>query len=207
MRKETYKNISIILTIALAFSLGLNINNIKAENTIQSNGKIVYNNGSEEIVIDTNDHRILSDKIDSVEQQNQEIINKCSELITPGNNFSTEEQIIGSWIDGKPIYQVTFQFTSPSIGETKEITIKNLKIDEVISLNGLLNEVYDSYLPVNFYISANDYMNAWVDQKTKIVFNVGHWGYENRPTAITIQYTKTTDAENSFTPDMINTSN
>jgi microcystin-dependent protein len=41
--------------------------------------------------------------------------------IDPKNNYSTEEQVVGTWIDGKPLYQKTFEippFTHPNYGDT-----------------------------------------------------------------------------------------
>lgn len=36
-------------------------------------------------------------------------------FIQPAFNYSTNEQIVGKWIDGKPIYQKTYQFTSSQL--------------------------------------------------------------------------------------------
>lgn len=40
--------------------------------------------------------------------------------------YSTEEQVIGTWIDGKPVYQKTVSITNPVSGDTLLSNVANL---------------------------------------------------------------------------------
>ena len=48
-------------------------------------------------------------------------------------HYSTNEQVIGTWIDGKPIYQKTFTYTGPDI--TMDTTSRVLEIANISALN------------------------------------------------------------------------
>lgn len=59
-----------------------------------------------------------------------------------GEVYSTEETRIGTWIDGKPVYQRVFQLTAPSTGEHGSRAVYTMPepIDTWIQLTALLNE-------------------------------------------------------------------
>ena len=110
-----------------------------------------------------------------------------------GHNYSTTEQVIGTWIDGKPLYEKTFETTSPS-NSNSDISvadITNLNIDSVISTNGYCLLTSDYFIPLGFYGSSSSHAVAY-STKTAIVCNVGS-SYTSKPIKVTIQYTKTTD--------------
>lgn len=48
-------------------------------------------------------------------------------------HYSTDEQVVGTWIDGKPIYQKTFTYTGPDI--TMDTTNRVLEIANISTLN------------------------------------------------------------------------
>lgn len=54
-------------------------------------------------------------------------------FMNEGSNYSTDEQIVGTWIDGKPIYQKTFTYTGPDI--TMDTTSRVLEIANISALN------------------------------------------------------------------------
>lgn len=114
-------------------------------------------------------------------------------------HYSLEEQVIGSWIDGRPLYKRTFSLgnnikVSPE-GITTSISIQNISSivkSEVVVCSEDLNRIGSANAMawvtnslINFYTFAT--LNAVPD---RFVY-------------LTIQYTKTTDAENSFTPEML----
>ena len=104
-------------------------------------------------------------------------------LAIPNVHYSTDEQVIGTWIDGKPIYQKTF--TSVNI----EITNANTWYDTGLSASGIANfidgKMMDKYNYQFFPICV-----AFGSNHTKIVVScpMGNREVEN----LTIQYTKTT---------------
>lgn len=112
-----------------------------------------------------------------------------------GSNYSTDELVVGTWIDGKPIYQKTTNYQMPSSGGGGEIAnpwgISN--VDKVISL-------YGRFTDANGYSST---FNPWYGSRFGFLFNASTstlavqiadagWIY-GQTIQITIQYTKTTD--------------
>ena len=52
------------------------------------------------------------------------------------NIYSTQEQIIGTWIDGNPVYRKVFDNTNKQYGTTNvSIDISNLDVNVIISLD------------------------------------------------------------------------
>ena len=108
--------------------------------------------------------------------------------IDPKNNYSTEEQVVGTWIDGKPLYQKSFIGTTSNNNTDTGIT-HGLPIDIGLVVNGyVINGT--SYIAVGFHNGTN-YFSAFVN-KTQIQLRAQQI-YWNNPFVITIQYTKTTD--------------
>lgn len=125
-------------------------------------------------------------------------------------NYSLEEQVIGSWINGKPLYQKTFSTTIPTYNSDKSftpvLTIEN--IESMVNYKG-------------FYIANNDtvvlpyasgeyngntsggFHCSLFQRNNQIMMTQGFSNISGKSLYITMQYTKTTDAENSFTPDML----
>lgn len=109
--------------------------------------------------------------------------------IGTGNDYSTDEQIIGTWIDGKPLYQKTYEITTPSVTATPTAVITYPSTFAIKNIDGL----YNNANPINIYRGANYYTatfnnkaNHTIDIELKGI-SVGVSGY------ITLQYTKATD--------------
>lgn len=118
--------------------------------------------------------------------------------------YSEEERIIGCWIDGKPLYEKTIIATAPSSIEVS-VAIKDvsdLNIEHCISISGFFAMNNDGNISNEPLCSNTEriwYRNfsgalAMFTSRTMVV---------GQPIYVTIRYTKTTDAENSFTEDMI----
>ena len=125
--------------------------------------------------------------------------------------YSTDEIIIGRWIDGKPIYRKVINQTLPSsggMGSTYKIFIisnelSNYNIEKMITMKGLTRrsdgwempiptaqtEEHSGSVRIHAHITFNDI--------TKILNCVITTGkndvYENQPITFIIEYTKTTD--------------
>lgn len=113
-------------------------------------------------------------------------INEVKSLAGGGLYFSTTEEMVGQWIDGKPLYQKTIiaTFISGTIA-TLDSSILPKKMD-VIMRNS------DKSIQTNpFYYAANNFWSVWIDNS--VVNGVCASAYANREIEITIQYTKTTD--------------
>lgn len=53
-----------------------------------------------------------------------------------GHNYSTEEQIVGTWIDGSPIYEKTFVVQNPTSGSTRNILHNITGFSKAIEISG-----------------------------------------------------------------------
>lgn len=108
-------------------------------------------------------------------------------------DYSTTEKIVGTWIDGKPLYQKTLDIGTLS-GNDVQFSLSSVygltDIEHAWKVNGYLVNSggweYD-----NFYLSTNDNANITV---FNTVIRVVCSGYANVTGGkVTIQYTKTTD--------------
>lgn len=139
----------------------------------------------EEVWIDNTNKKIYTKNDNGVYEEfyNEEEHNKV--------NYSTEEQVIGTWINGKPIYRKIFKDLPLTTGNGVEIAaISNL--DVVISLKGMVfHNIYGGqWKPANYYFSSSDYL-------TMVMSSAGRILVDNSSTSGTITiivvYTKTTD--------------
>lgn len=98
------------------------------------------------------------------------------------HNYSTEETIVGKWIDGKPIYQKVFPFAT------------NLTINTWINTPELIN---DKKQILQTFVIADDLCMPVIGNISKNSSNyVRIWSMRsigNTITNVSIQYTKTTD--------------
>lgn len=97
-------------------------------------------------------------------------------------SYSTEEQVIGKWIDGKPLYRKVISHTITGSSQEKEPhNISN--IDRVISIKNSLINQYGYFMANEPTISANmDAFNIYITSEWATGF-----------TYFIIEYTKTTD--------------
>ena len=123
-------------------------------------------------------------------------ITELEEKTTKNFEYSTVEQKIGKWVDGKDIYRLTLT------GETKDkavfIDLSDKNIENVTKLNGvcLANEEY--FFPIPYYKAdtvdelRNNYTYANYGKKNKILFiEFGKASYfSNIKFNFEIEYTK-----------------
>jgi hypothetical protein len=117
--------------------------------------------------------------------------------ISNSNVYSTEETVAGTWIDGRPIYQRTFEFTTTTADTRKYLrdlgitNIKNVWIDESASFVNYNAYTFNGILPVNNFISTSDYKTCYIDADQRITMKSGN--AQTLYWTITLRYTKTTD--------------
>lgn len=103
-------------------------------------------------------------------------------LAIPNVHYSTEEQVIGTWIDGKPIYQRTWTFNALSIpyNTWTDLTgISNSGMERIIEGKALGASAYFGYC--SFTGDTGSYVRILQTRNTTIQIY-----------AVTLQYTKTT---------------
>lgn len=115
--------------------------------------------------------------------------------------YSEEERVIGSWINGKPLYEKTVTFDKTSTGTITTLTALGIKdwdelwVDDGYCINsaGTVRNFFPHDIDIYIQVHNSTYPNGDIrsGDSTKATFI---W---------VLKYTKTTDAENSFTNDMI----
>lgn len=113
-----------------------------------------------------------------------------------GDCYSTEERQVGCFVDGKPLYQKTFNNLSISMTAGEWIdTVSSAGMDEIISAFGILTYTGNAYM-VNFDTRIVE-GSSYVKVISRNVSNV------QTLISLTLQYTKTTDTAGSgiWTPD------
>ena len=136
--------------------------------------------------------------------------------------YSTDEKIVGCWIDGKPLYQKSFlidDFSNPthtgSFGSQYDIT-HNLPIDNCIDCFGIIKMSYDSGTSYIFRKISGFTLNAYATSESEVLhaatangcsvtisstgfeIGIGQRSLYGLAILLTVHYTKTTDAVNSF---------
>ena len=121
---------------------------------------------------------------------------KCTENVS--NAYSTEETRIGTWIDGKPLYQRVIQGSSGSVGDSWTV-VGNVGPDTVTQMvQGWIEEGYGNLLVLPYLVKSDYGIGLIVDRKHEIpavwvnVFG-GDSNYLNKPVTALVRYTKTTD--------------
>ena len=110
-----------------------------------------------------------------------------------GHHYSTNEQVIGTWIDGKPIYQRTWTGTKNN-GQDEAVISDLLNVDVLVDSRVTFIGNTGSQI-VQYYRDANDRARIWIDGgDLKVHMDSGN-NYPVLPITwyITLQYTKTTD--------------
>ena len=112
------------------------------------------------------------------------------DLLNNKHTYSTEEKVVGKWIDGKPIYEKTFSsititnntdnFVSDNFGDK---ALRHFQID----FNGISNNL----------TSSNNYSDTlFINTSNQLMYYIsrtGSWWNGLNTANITVQYTKTTD--------------
>lgn len=117
--------------------------------------------------------------------------------------YSTDEKIVGVWVDGKPLYQKTIIDTMPDNATSgtmvnKKIDVSSLNIDRFAKWFGMMKTSTGwCMLPhVDGSCNVTNGLN-YGDSDSALWLRNGNAFYNGATTYVTIQYTKTTDSVGS----------
>ena len=116
-------------------------------------------------------------------------VDKKSANIIPQHEYSTEEKVVGTWVDGKPIYEITIDLGEWTVNSSLNYDVTHLNIDEVIFIDAFWHQINQP----NYRGTIST--TSGIDNRC-LYFNGTHIkGASSYFTHryITIQYTKTTD--------------
>lgn len=106
-------------------------------------------------------------------------------------DYSTDEKIVGTWIDGKPLYQKTISCGTLPNATTKLIAHTITNLDKIITVNGFAHST-DSILSLPFTstVSVGANITCYVEG-TNIKIITGSNRTVFTVSYVTLQYTKT----------------
>ena len=112
------------------------------------------------------------------------------------HDYSTDEQIVGTWIDGKPVYEKTYKTTLTNVPKESPQNIadlSSLNIEEVISIEGSCS--YSAPPQATLYVNLGSYFYFYAYPNDFLQFVQTFTTSTSNRTYIviaTIRYTKTT---------------
>ena len=103
--------------------------------------------------------------------------------------YSTTEQAIGTWIDGKPIYRKIIK-ASVNQGNHEVYDVSDMNLDEIINMRGTISQSVGSFVPIPYYTNSSDFTIVFYPKSSNYIkVNTSTNGIVN----IILEYTKTTD--------------
>ena len=121
------------------------------------------------------------------------IVNAINEVNTNDirkSTYSTSEQVVGKWLDNKPIYRKVVNVNvSSKTSNTIEITISSLDIDTFINISGIVKD--NSNLTMAL---LSDTQAITVEpNNSKIIIYMNNTTAKSYSGHVILEYTKTTD--------------
>ena len=114
------------------------------------------------------------------------------EVLTKGyqDEYSTTEQKIGTWIDGKPLYRIVYSGKLTSTTNTFEIANS-----EIINVYGIVRSTYSNWWKFPNVHTEDGYHIYYYLNNSRNRFTLSCGSYYNNtcPYFIIVEYTKTTD--------------
>jgi len=126
---------------------------------------------------------------------------KWSTYGVPNHHYSTDEHIVGTWIDGKPLYEKTCAFLGLNIRDAEQLLSSGISnVDKMINMTGFYlrtpEDVWEP-MPVGhtrmdlFCVSANDFNTS--NGNFNLVVGTMNGYFYVKDCYIIFKYTKTTD--------------
>lgn len=115
---------------------------------------------------------------------------------SPSEVYSTEETIIGTWIDGKPLYRRVLNATTPASG-TPIVSYNSWGVKEIVKLTGYITPPGNGgryYLP-GIWANSQEYffVDNEISHKEILLVTGNSSTFRNSPCVLIVEYTKTTD--------------
>ena len=124
-------------------------------------------------------------------------------LLQQNANYSTTEQVIGTWIDGKPLYRKIYTGTFPTVTtdgtqQTKTIDITGLSVNSmIIDWAGTYSPDGTAYQPFPLIRRLSgttaEFVARVLSSNTAITVYSNFSSYNSNTYIISFLYTKTTD--------------
>ena len=158
---------------------------VGAINEVKNSGDYTAGDG-----IDITDKEIKTKNMTSGDMA--EVASPMPGVMSRRMKYSLQEQVVGEWIDGKPLYQKTIDGGKLPNNTSKEVAHNISDIDAVVECFGYFNNSsayvqFPNANPVGGSFFTTCYANA-----TNITLGT-NWDGSNADSFVTLKYTKTTD--------------
>ena len=111
--------------------------------------------------------------------------------------YSTDEKIVGVWLEGKPLYQKTVNFGALPNATTKNVPHGISNLDYVVEIYGVSSDgSIQAYLPYVNPSSLSNAVSIKINGSNIQIVTASNMSTFTK-TYVTLRYTKTTDAANS----------
>ena len=112
--------------------------------------------------------------------------------VTEHQVYSEQEQVIGRWIDGKPLYRKTITNLTSKNGWVIVYTQENADMLRVVACDVNISDETNDWLPATYQATSSS-RACYSIKGNSIKFEMSAFG-ENKPVRLIIEYTKTTDS-------------
>lgn len=129
---------------------------------------------------------------DAPQSEIEELLLELKEKIAGGGGggrYSTDEQVVGTWIDGSTIYQKTISLV---VSSTDTIIPYTDDVELLVKSYGIFSDSSgaQTFFP---YTDGEDYASIYKHASNGIHLLCSNWFINNRPNVtLTLQYTKVT---------------
>ena len=114
-------------------------------------------------------------------------------VIDEMNTYSTEEKVVGIWIDGKPIYRKVVYFGALPNATSKTVNHNISNLDILINSYGFGKRSDDYYFSVFYPNTKVEQSIRMLINSTTIEINTASIDRSNIYVYVILEYTKTTD--------------
>lgn len=160
-----------------------------SETSTWTNSTIDLGAGSRELTLAEYDALTAEEKADGTDYYITDAEEMDELLVSTSNTYSLDEKVVGRWINGKPIYQKTYEILN-HIGSEQWVLLDTLSYIQMIRLVDSYNETTQTeelYSASPFNINAINW---------NFNYNTGEMKYFKSTSGkayFTVQYTKTVD--------------
>ena len=134
-------------------------------------------------------NKVIDDDMNEIKSAHNDTDSQVSGLTA----YSTTDNVIGKWVNNKPIYRRCIYIASFPNSTTANIDVSNLNIDYIVNLYGYAKVDNSRGFPINNArpdTNMDSCIGVWYDTTLKISTGLDR---SNCSGYIIIEYTKTTD--------------
>lgn len=109
------------------------------------------------------------------------------------SNYSSSEQVIGTWTNGKPLYRSIIDIGNLPDNSFKNVGINIPNINKITSINGIATDgTYTVPIPSSGYATLGQRIEAYIYANSILSVATGG-NYSSFTGEVIIEYTKSTD--------------